>query len=137
MERAFPRSLEALESIFDWVSTFLAEEEIDEPAAYAVKFAVEEMFVNMVRYNSGGANDIVIALSRGPDRLEVSLTDVEAKPFDITKVAEYDGVLPLERRRPGGLGIHLTRKLMDRVEYRHENGRGTITLTKMLGERDV
>ena len=137
MERAFPRTLEALEGIFAWVSGFLGDEKIDEPAGFAVKFAVEEMFVNMVRYNRGAANDIVIALSRAGDRLEVSLADFGVKPFDMTGVAEYDGNLPLEKRRPGGLGIHLTRRLMDKVEYRYEHGRSTITLTKMLGGTDV
>jgi anti-sigma regulatory factor (Ser/Thr protein kinase) len=137
MERAFPRSLEALEEIFAWASAFLAGEEVGESAAFAAKFAVEEIFVNMVRYNSRGADDIVIALSRQGSRLKVELTDLEVEPFDITGVADYDGTLPLERRGPGGLGLHLTRKLMDRVEYRHERGRSTITLTKVLGDRDV
>jgi|GEM_PF-345172 len=137
VERMFPRTLEALEGVFAWVSVFLADEKIDEPTGFAVKFAVEEMFVNMVRYNPGAANDIMIALSRAGDRLEVSLTDFSVKPFDVTGVAEYDGSLPLEKRRPGGLGIHLTRRLMDKVAYRYENGRSTTTLTKILGDRNV
>jgi anti-sigma regulatory factor (Ser/Thr protein kinase) len=137
MERAFPRTLEALEGIFAWVSGFLANEKIDEPAGFAVNFAVEEMFVNMVRYNRGAANDIVIALSRAGDRLEVALSDFGVEPFDVNGVAEYDGNSPLEKRRPGGLGIHLTRRLMDKVEYRYEEGRSTITLTKILGGRNV
>lgn len=136
-QRAFPRSLGALDDLFAWLSCFAARERIDDGATFAVKFAVEEIFVNMIRYNPGGAERIVIGLSRQRDRLEVSLTDVETTPFDITEVAEYDGGLPLEKRRPGGLGIHLTRKLMDGVAYAHENGRSTITLTKTLGAVNV
>ena len=137
MEKAFPRRLGALEDLFAWVSGFLRREGVGEAGSFAVKFAVEEMFVNMVRYNPGCADDIVVGLSRKGDRLEVSLTGVEAKPFDITGVADYDGGLPLEQRRPGGLGIHLTRKLMDGIAYRHEHGRGTVTLIKIVGARDV
>jgi len=137
MERAFPRRLESLEAIFEWLSVYLVGQGVPEAAGFAVKFAVEEMFVNMVRYNPGSADDIVIQLSRRGDRLEVSLTDSEAEPFDITRVAEYDGTLTLEKRRPGGLGIHLTRKLMDGIDYRHEKGRATITLTKVLGAHHV
>jgi len=51
-------------------------------------------------------------------------------PFDPTAAPEPDLSLPLERRRPGGLGIHLMRSMMDRVHYRRSDGSNILRLEK-------
>jgi len=39
---------------------------------------------------------------------------------------------PLSERQPGGLGIHLVKKLMDRIEYNYVERRGTTKFFKRL-----
>ena len=53
-----------------------------------------------------------------------------------TLAPEVDTSLPLEQRLPGGLGLHLVRKLVDSLEYRYDSQRrqGRITFRKM-GQR--
>jgi serine/threonine-protein kinase RsbW len=137
VERSFPRDLAALNGVFDLISDFLAAHDIEDQAGFAVRLAVEELFVNMLRYNPGNPSAIRINLSKLGGRIVVTMTDSAVERFDLTKVPEYDGSLPLAARRPGGLGIHLARKLMDRVDYAYENGQSTITLTKRIGGPDV
>jgi anti-sigma regulatory factor (Ser/Thr protein kinase) len=36
-------------------------------------------------------------------------------------------------REPGGLGLHLIRRLVDEVTYDYTNGQSRITVTKRLG----
>ena len=132
MEASFPRNVASLDSIFDQISGFVAANHIDDESAFAVRLAVEELFVNMVKYNPGIGGDIHIKIARTGDRLIASITDPGGGRFDVTKVPAYDGNLPLEARRPGGLGIHLTRRVMDEIRYTYENGRGTVTLTRNL-----
>ena len=48
-----------------------------------------------------------------------------------TSVPDPDLTLPLEQRTPGGLGIHLMRNVMDRLQYRHEAGHNTLRLEKV------
>jgi anti-sigma regulatory factor (Ser/Thr protein kinase) len=67
----------------------------------------------------------------------VSLTDFDVEPFDITKFKPYDAGLPLAERKPGGLGIHLVRAVMDEVTYEYENRCSRITLTKQAGKAHV
>jgi sigma-B regulation protein RsbU (phosphoserine phosphatase) len=41
-----------------------------------------------------------------------------------------DITLPAEKRKLGGLGIHLVRQIMDEIHYRREEGRNVLTLLK-------
>jgi serine/threonine-protein kinase RsbW len=132
-QQAFQRSLDSLEAVFRFTEGCLAEEKIDHEHHFPVQLAIEELFVNMVKYNSRGAADILVEIQRADDRLIVVLTDEDSDPFDVTAMEEPDVDLPLEERRPGGLGIMLARKVMDEIAYEHAGRRSTIRLVKNLG----
>ncbi len=132
MQATFTRSIDSLDSIFDLISAFVAKNQIGESVAFVIELAVEEIFVNMVKYNAGKSAGILINLSRDDARVTASLTDGEADAFDPTKREIYNGEQPLERRPIGGLGIHLTRSMMDRIEYEYSGGRSKTTLIKDL-----
>ena len=75
-----------------------------------------------------------IRLRLDGDNLSIMLTDYDAPKFDMTTDAPDPGIDdPLEKRTPGGLGLLLVKKMMDRIEYRHENGIGTVLLSKCVG----
>ena len=38
--------------------------------------------------------------------------------------------IPPSRKKVGGLGIYMTKKMMDSVEYRFDNGENILTITK-------
>ena len=40
--------------------------------------------------------------------------------------------LPIEERRIGGLGVHIVKALMDTFDYRRENEKNIVTLTKQV-----
>jgi anti-sigma regulatory factor (Ser/Thr protein kinase) len=56
--------------------------------------------------------------------------------FDVTEAPEANVDLPIEQRRPGGLGLHLVRRMLDRVEYEYSDveRRSRIRLRKTLGK---
>jgi serine/threonine-protein kinase RsbW len=137
MERTFKRDVDALAEVFALVSEFSGEQGLDDSTAYALNLAIEELFVNMVRHNPENPNDIVIDLSAESGSVTVSLTDFDVEPFDPTKFEPYDASRPLAERRPGGLGIHLVRSVMDHVSYEYSDGESRITLTKHLGKKDA
>jgi anti-sigma regulatory factor (Ser/Thr protein kinase) len=131
LQSSLPRSIAALDELFGVLDAFFERERIGETDRHAARLAAEEVFVNLVRYNRG-AERILVALTRDGDRLRVTLIDRGAPPFDLTKAPAPRIDAPLEERTPGGLGIHLTRTLMDDVSYAHEAGTSTITLTRRL-----
>ena len=132
MEKNFKREISALDEIFEWIAAFASVHQIDQAAAYAVNLAVEELFTNMVKYNAGTTDDILIAIDRNETELMVTMIDSGGERFDVTQSAEVDVTQSLESRQPGGLGLHLVKKMVDRLEYEYVNQQNRITLIKRL-----
>lgn len=132
MEKKFTKDVNTLDSIFDFISQFVQANHIAEEASYAVHLAVEELFTNMVKYNAENRNDISISLEKEQNKLIVTMIDFDTERFDVTKANEVDTNQALQDRRPGGLGIHLTKKMIDEISYEYANRQGKITLTKYL-----
>jgi serine/threonine-protein kinase RsbW len=53
--------------------------------------------------------------------VEVTLTDYDVEAFDVTRAPDVDVGAPIEARRPGGLGLHLIRRMVDAIEYRYSD----------------
>lgn len=133
MSATFGRDILALPEVFEFMGRFFATAAVDAKLRFAAELSVEEVFTNFVKYNAGGRDGIGICLRLDRDKLSISLSDYDAPRFDIMSDApEPDIDLPLAQRTPGGLGLHLVRKMMDRVDYRHENGVGTVQLSKAV-----
>jgi serine/threonine-protein kinase RsbW len=131
IEKSFAKDFLSLKAIFEFVGKFSASNKLKNSQVFSIKFAIEEVFTNMVKYNPGN-NHVAISLEREGKKLKVGFVDVEEKPFDITKKEDVNPSLPIEKRRPGGLGIFLIKKLMDDVEYAHDGIYSRITLTKLV-----
>ena len=133
MSSIFRRDIEELAKVFDLVGRFFAATNVDDAVRYPVELAAEEIFTNLVRHNASGGPRIEVRLRLEEDELLLSVTDFDAPRFDIERDApDTDVDQPLESRGPGGLGLFLVKTMMDRVEYRHENGNGTVTLHKRV-----
>ena len=69
--------------------------------------------------------------------VEVTLTDYGVDRFDPTLAPEVDISLPLEQRKPGGLGLHLIRRMVDSIRYEYDevNRQSRITFRKIIADR--
>jgi anti-sigma regulatory factor (Ser/Thr protein kinase) len=132
MERRFPRDIAALDEVFDFVTEYFASAQIAERNVVDVCFIVEEIFTNMVKYNTEGTQDISVQLSRANRSLTICLTDFDVHDFDITKLPEVDTTQPPAERKVGGLGIHLVKRVAEDVTYEYENRNSKITVVKRL-----
>jgi anti-sigma regulatory factor (Ser/Thr protein kinase) len=95
-----------------------------------VDLAIEELFVNMVKYNTGSERDIRLQFTPSQGGVEVSLTDYDVEPFDPTRPPEVDVDAPLEDRVPNGLGLYLVSKMVDSIHYRYRDRQSRITFVK-------
>jgi phosphoserine phosphatase len=131
---SFARSLDSLEAIFGFIGTMFASYGVDASLRQPVEFAVEELFTNMVKYGKASEAGVRLTLVRIPGGVEATLIDHDTEPFDITQVPDANVDLPIEQREPGGLGIHLVRRMVDSLEYeyREELRQTRITFRKTL-----
>lgn len=132
MERMFKRALASLDEVFNFMDEALAACGSDPASAYAVNFAVEEFFTNMVKYEPEGDHGVSISVEREANRLTVRMVDTGVRPFDVTNAPAADLSASLKERPVGGLGIHISRELLDSVTYEYGEGQSTITFVKTL-----
>jgi serine/threonine-protein kinase RsbW len=130
--RSFRRSFGSLAEIFAFTADFFARHGIDAGLLPTVDFTLEELFTNMVKYSPSSDALVRIDLATAAGGVEVTLTDYDVERFDVTQAPDANINLPLEQRRPGGLGLHLIRRLVDSMtyEYSTEERRSRIIFRK-------
>jgi serine/threonine-protein kinase RsbW len=127
-----PRTFSALGAIFERLDTVFEDPRVDDRTVFVIRLAVEELFTNMVKYNPGGGPAIGITAVLDGGSITVSMEDRGGKPFDLAAANSPDLDLPMDERPVGGLGLHLVRSLVDRMEYSHTDDHTTITFIKTL-----
>ena len=135
MKQKFPRNLDSLHYVLNFIDAFITRFSLDENVAYAIKVSVEELFVNAVKHGTENTGDLILELLKKADNLKIRFLDYGAKPFNIIEAKPYNVQQPLHERKPGGVGIHLIKKYMDKIEYQYENTASIITLTKHLEKK--
>ena len=121
--RSFLRSFDSLEEIFSFTSEFFGSHGLDRDLLPTVDLVLEELFTNMVKYSAGGAPSVRIEMACAPGGVEVTLTDYDVDRFDVTLAPDADIALPIEQRKPGRLGLHLVRRLVDSLQYEYSTER--------------
>ena len=138
MQRSFPRHLDSLTPLYEFAEEILAANAIAEGVRFPVHLAMEELFVNMVKYNPDISTDIEVDVTlQVNQKVRVSLVDEGGVEFDVTAARPVNIDAPLEDRIPGGLGVHLIQNLVDTLEYEYQDGRGEVIFTKGSGIEDV
>ena len=118
--------------LVDWVAACSGKDGLANDLTFAMMLAIEEAVMNVIGYGFTGQplpHSITISLDIDAATVVAEVTD-NGRPFDPTAMPEPDLSLPLEQRRVGGLGIHLMRSVMDRLDYRRSDGRNVLRLEK-------
>lgn len=127
MKKRFPRSFDELANIVAMTREFFTRHNIDPEKRNVVDLCIEELFVNMVTYDTETDEDILIELAPHGDGVEVSLTDYGVERFDPRQGGHVDIDAPLEQREPGGLGLYLVLKMVDSINYEYRDRTSKIT----------
>jgi anti-sigma regulatory factor (Ser/Thr protein kinase) len=130
-----PNDVEQVPQLADFVDQVCEAAGFDMSLTMSINLAIEEAVVNVMSYaypdhEYGELTVDAIADSHG---IRVTITD-SGQPFDPTGSAEVDTTLSAEERPIGGLGIHLVRQIMDRIDYERRDNKNILTLYKHKGQ---
>jgi serine/threonine-protein kinase RsbW len=120
--------LAALTATMERVS---AEHGMPEKSLFQLQVALDEIVSNVIKYAwpEGGAHDIEICITARDDGLEVEIID-DGQMFDQRDAPKRDKPLRGRRPQPGGVGVQMTKQLVDRIDYARIGNRNHTTLTK-------
>jgi anti-sigma regulatory factor (Ser/Thr protein kinase) len=98
-----------------------------------VNVVLEELVTNIIKYGYQGqpGQAIYVEIALRPGVLVLSVED-NAPPFNPLLAPEPDLKVPLHQRKPGGVGLHLVRKLMDHLDYQRTGGKNKLSMIKRL-----
>jgi serine/threonine-protein kinase RsbW len=133
MEQQFKRDLRSLTEIFEFIDAFVTSERSPLRVRTSLYFAIEELFTNMVKYHGGTSNDVSIRLNMEQDKVVVQLIDHDVEEFDVTRSPSPNLTGSLDERKPGGLGLYLTQRIVDSMEYEYKDRESITTFTINLG----
>ena len=117
----------------DFVKDYCGKLDLDRKTSAGLRLALEETVVNVIyyAYPAGYRGEVSVLAECDRKNLRFTVTD-SGTPFDPTTVLEADTTLEAEDRPIGGLGVLLTRKMMDSIAYTRRNGQNVLFLTKYL-----
>ena len=134
MIQTFPAKTESLSDVLGFVDQTLERYECPMKIQTAVCVAIEEIFVNIAHYAYGdGEGDMTMAIGFDEEtRTFTFRMSDRGVPFDPLQKPDPDITLSAEDREIGGLGIFITKKTMNSVNYVYENGENILTMTKKI-----
>ena len=122
------------EKAIDTIAELLFLNKVDYSIINKVSIALEEVLINIVSYayEDTGNIDIIYELTTDPKKeLNVTIID-EGKEFDPLKKEDPNATDLYEERKIGGLGIFMTKRIMDEVSYLRKDNKNFIHLRKKL-----
>jgi serine/threonine-protein kinase RsbW len=128
----FAAKFEHLDEIREYVGEVAREGGFSDKDVYNIQLATDEAASNIIEHAYEKINDGILELScdMHDDRITIVLID-HGESFDPSEIPLPDLKADLSKRKIGGLGIFLMRKLMDEVQYEVNSRRGNIlTMTK-------
>ena len=125
---------ENLEEVQSFVGERLESADCPLKTLMQIGVAVEEIFVNIASYayapEKGNAL-VRVEVSTAPVTVSITFID-HGIPYDPLSRTDPDTSLPAEERGIGGLGIFMTKKLMDDIAYEYRDGQNILTMKKAL-----
>ena len=122
-----PLVLDFIEGHLEWTSISIKQK-------MQILVAVEEIFVNIASYAyAPDQGNAIVRIEFSDEPVEVTITFMDnGIPFDPLQRRDPDVTLSAEERRIGGLGIFMTKKTMDSVDYAYKNGQNILRLKKSI-----
>jgi serine/threonine-protein kinase RsbW len=116
--------------LVDLLEAFGPQSGLTDDATFKLTLALDEIVANVVRHGFDDDREHRIEVKvTVDDRTVTASVEDDGLEFDPREAPVPDLDLPIEMRKPGGLGMHLVKATMDSVEYRRQDGHNILTVT--------
>ncbi|MCK5521403.1 MAG: SpoIIE family protein phosphatase, partial [Candidatus Marinimicrobia bacterium] len=125
--------LPELQILTDKLEIFIADNHIDPSFNSHLNLVFDELLNNIISYgyNDSEIHIIIIKVELLKDRLKITISD-DGTPFNPFTEKKPDTNLGMDERDIGGLGIHLVRSVMDKMDYKRQIDKNIVILEKQL-----
>lgn len=98
-----------------------------------MNLAADEIITNIISYGYDDSNEhiIIVRIFFKENYILAEIED-DAKLFNPLSLPEADTSTSIEEKSIGGLGIHLVRNLMDKLEYRNTGNKNILLFGKEI-----
>lgn len=133
VEKEFIAKVNELPNVISFIESELEKFEFSFKIITQFNLVIEELFVNIASYaykdKENGKCKITIDYDKDKQEVKLSIEDNGIK-FNPLEKEDPDTTLSVEDRPIGGLGILLVKKNMDNIEYKYEDNKNILILSK-------
>jgi len=129
-------TLKSLADILSFVDGACQRFGVTGSTAFDIRLAVEEVCTNVIEHGYAGreAGPVTITMEDEGKQIVIVIEDRGAS-FDPDSASEPDPTLAWAERQPGGLGVHLVKKVTDGLRYESSaDGVNSMTLIKLKSQ---
>jgi serine/threonine-protein kinase RsbW len=115
----------------DTLDRFGAEQGVPGKALIDLQVVLDEIVSNVIKYAwpEAGVHELVVRLTVDDTGVEVEVVD-NGRPYDPREAPAAPRAAPGSRPRPGGVGIHMVKQLVDGFEYERVDEHNRVRLKK-------
>ena len=123
-----------LDAVNSFVHKSIEQFKVSKRTLMQIDLIVEEIFVNVASYAyAPNTGSVKILIEAKEESHTVSLTFIDSGvPYNPLEKSDPDINLSVDDRQIGGLGIFLTKNLVDEISYKFVDGQNILQLTKSL-----
>jgi anti-sigma regulatory factor (Ser/Thr protein kinase) len=120
----------------DALKRFCTEQAVGSRTLMQLHVTLDEIVSNVIKYAwpAGGAHEVSVRMSAAANTIRIEVID-DGQAFDPRTAPVPPTKVPARRARPGGVGIHMVKQLVDEIAYYRADGRNHTVLTKRRGAR--
>lgn len=127
-------NLTEISTVVESIDILAEKWNLSEKLKFNLNLVIEELITNTISYGykDEDAHEISINFYLENKLLKLIITDdaIEFNPLNQDSPDDLDK--PLAEKQIGGLGIHLVKNLMDKLEYKRDGDKNILTLTKTI-----
>jgi len=125
--------LSELDTLCDHLRQFCRDCGVTKRQTFEINLALDELFTNIISHGFEDQEEhhVRVTCTSQDGVLKITIED-DGIPFNPTAAPHPNLKCAFKDREIGGLGIHLIRSYMDRIEYNRRGGKNILVLTKTL-----